>query len=61
MKTELYIGKVKLNDTDKPKKWLIAINDNGVLLIDNGLFVISFFAKDDVKILESKYIKTIDL
>lgn len=40
--TRVYTAQIKLNSKDKFKKQIILENDNGVLFIDKGLFVISF-------------------
>ena len=43
MITSIYTGSVKLNKTDKNfKQYLIVSNDTGVLLVEHGLFVLSF-------------------
>lgn len=48
MVTRLYTANIKLNKSDKHyKKYLVVINDNGVLLSDKGLFVLSFFNEKD--------------
>lgn len=43
MVTCLYTANIKLNKSDKNyKKYLVVMNDTGVLLVEYGLFVISF-------------------
>ena len=50
MVTSLYIAKIKLNkDYPNYKNYLISINENGVLIMDKGLFVVSFFSEVDFK------------
>ena len=50
MVTSLYTAKIKLNKSYKEyKKYLVAINENGVLIMDKGLFVVSFFDEVDFK------------
>lgn len=50
MLTNLYTANIKLNKHYKDyKKYLVAMNDNGVLIMDNGLFVVSFFNEEDFK------------
>ena len=50
MVTSLYTAKIKL-DKYYPdyKNYLVAINKNGVLIMDKGLFVLSFFNEADFK------------
>ena len=50
MVTRLYTAQIKLNKSDKDyKKYLVSINENGVLIMDKGLFVVSFFSEVDFK------------
>lgn len=59
MITSIYKSEVKLNPSDnKYHNYIIIENDNGVLMINKGLFVISFNSKDevDVDIINKKHI-----
>lgn len=50
MVTALYTAEIKLNKSDADyKKYLVAMNENGVLLMDKGLFVVSFFDEKEFK------------
>lgn len=50
MVTRLYTAEIKINKSEvEYKKYLVAINDNGVLISDKGLFVLSFFTEEDFK------------
>ena len=50
MVTNLYTADIKLNKSDVDyKKYLVAFNENGVLLMDKGLFVVSFFSEEEFK------------
>ena len=50
MVTSLYTAEIKINKSEvEYKKYLIVINDNGVLISDKGLFVVSFFTEEDFK------------
>lgn len=50
MVTRLYTAEIKINKFKRGyKKYLIVINDNGVLISDKGLFVLSFFTEEDFK------------
>lgn len=50
MVTRLYTSEIKINKSEVDyKKYLIVINDNGVLISDKGLFVLSFFTEEDFK------------
>ena len=50
MVTSLYTAKIKLNkDYPNYKNYLVSINENGVLIMDKGLFVVSFFSEVDFK------------
>lgn len=50
MVTSLYTAQIKLNKEDKNyKSYLLIRNESGVLLVNNGLFVISFNSFDDFK------------
>lgn len=50
MVTSLYTADIKINKSVSDYiKYLVAINENGVLIIDKGLFVVSFFNESDFK------------
>lgn len=50
MVTSLYTAEIKLNKSDANyKKYLVAMNPNGVLLMDKGLFVLSFFDEQEFR------------
>lgn len=50
MVTSLYTAKIKFNkDYQNYKNYLVSINENGVLIMDKGLFVVSFFSEVDFK------------
>lgn len=50
MVTSLYTAEIKLNKSNKDYiKYLVVINENGVLIMDKGLFVVSFFSEEDFK------------
>lgn len=50
MMTSLYTAKIKLNKSYQDyKNYLVVINENGVLIMDKGLFVVSFFSEVDFK------------
>lgn len=50
MVTRLYTADIKINTSvDDYIKYLVVINDNGVLISDKGLFVLSFFTEEDFK------------
>ncbi len=50
MITSLYTAQIKLNKTDKDyTKYLVCINPLGVLLMNKGLFVISFNTEEEFK------------
>lgn len=50
MLTNLYTANIKLNKHYKDyKKYLVAINDNGVLIMDNGFVCCIFFNEEDFK------------
>jgi hypothetical protein len=50
MITNLYTAKIKLNkEYPNYKNYLVAMNENGVLIMDKGLFVVSFFNEADFK------------
>lgn len=50
MVTSLYTARIKLNKSYQDyKNYLVAINNNGVLIMDKGLFVVSFFNELDFK------------
>ena len=50
MVTRLYTAEIKINrSVGDYIKYLVVINDNGVLISDKGLFVLSFFTEEDFK------------
>jgi len=50
MVTSLYTAEIKINKSVGDYiKYLVAINDNGVLISDRGLFVLSFDTEKDFK------------
>ena len=50
MFSSLYTALVKLNKKHKEyTKYLLVVNDTGVLLCDHGLFVLSFDSFDEFK------------
>lgn len=50
MVTSLYTAEIKLNKSDTDyKKYLVSLNHNGVLIMDKGLFVVSFFTEKDFR------------
>lgn len=50
MITSLYTALVKLNEKDKDyTKYLVVVNNTGALLVNQGLFVLSFDTFDDFK------------
>lgn len=67
MVTSLYTADVKLNTTDKNyKKYIVIQNENGVLMINKGLFSISFMNEEavlltDVEVKNKKHIGDITL
>ena len=67
MVTSLYTADVKLNTTDKDyHKYIVIQNENGVLMINRGLFSISFMNEEailltDVEIENKKHIGDITL
>ena len=58
METKIKVVSLKLNKSDKqPKNYICIENTNGILLVDDGLFSISFNNRDemleqDVEIIE---------
>ena len=49
MVTSLYTADVKLNATDKDyKKYIIIQNEEGVLMVDKGLYSLSFMNEEAV-------------
>lgn len=48
METSISIASVKLNPNDHYKKCILIKNDNGILVVDPELFVISFANEEDV-------------
>ena len=67
MVTSLYTADVKLNKTDKEyTKHLLLVNDEGILMINKGLYSISFWneadlEKNSVDIKDKKHIGDITL
>ena len=67
MVTSLYTADVKLNTTDKDyHKYIVIQNENGVLMINRGLFSISFMNEEaifltDVEVKNKKHIGDITL
>lgn len=50
MVTSLYTADIKLNKFDKNyKRYLVAINETGVLLVEHNLFVLSFDNAEEFK------------
>ena len=50
MITSLYTAEIKLNKTDLDyKKYLVSLNSNGILIMDKGLFVVSFFTEEEFR------------
>lgn len=50
MITSLYTAQIKLNKTDKDyTKYLVCINPLGVLLMNKGLFILSFDTEEEFK------------
>lgn len=49
METKINVVSLKLNKSDKqPENYIYIENDNGILLVNDGLFSISFNNKDDM-------------
>ena len=48
METSISTADVKLNPTNHYKKCILIKNDNGILVVDPELFVISFDNEEDV-------------
>lgn len=48
MITTIELAKVKLNPTDTPISSIIIINEEGVLIVDKGLFSLSFYSEKDM-------------
>ena len=67
MVTSLYTADVKLNKTDKDfHKYLLIVSDEGILMINRGLFSISFMNEEailltDVEVKNKKHIGDITL
>ena len=67
MVTSLYTADVKLNATDKDyKKYIIIQNEEGVLMVDKGLYSLSFINEEavllaNVEIKNKKHIGDITL
>lgn len=62
MITSIYTADVKLNATDKDyKRYIVIQNENGVLMVNKGLFSISFMNEEaillaDVEVKNKKHI-----
>lgn len=50
--TKVYKAKAAINDGETPKEYIAIENENGVLLVNHGLFVISFETKDAIPFYE---------
>ena len=67
MVTNLYTADVKLNKTDvKYTKMIIIYNEKGILMVNRGLFSISFESEEalitsDVEVINKKHIGDITL
>jgi len=67
MVSSIYTADVKLNATDKDfKKYVVIQNEEGVLMIDKGLYSISFMNEEaillaDVEVKNKKHITDITL
>ena len=67
MVSSIYTADVKLNATDKDfKKYIIIQNEEGVLMVDKGLYSISFMNEEavllaDVEVKNKKHITDIIL
>ena len=67
MITNLYTADIKLNATDKDyKKYIIIQNEEGVLMIDKGLYSLSFINEEaillaNIEIKNKKHIGDITL
>ena len=67
MVSSIYTADVKLNATDKDyHKYIVIQNENGVLMINRGLFSISFMNEEailltDVEVKNKKHIGDITL
>ena len=67
MITSLYTADAKLNTTDKDyKKYIIIQNEKGILMVDKGLYSISFMSEEaillaNVEIKNKKHIGDITL
>ena len=50
MVTSLYTANIKLNKTNKDyNKYLLVVNEEGVLIINKDLYSISFWNEDDLE------------
>ena len=50
MVTSLYTANIKLNKSDKDyKKYLVVMNDTGVLILEHALYVLSFATTKEFK------------
>lgn len=50
MITSLYTADIKLNKTDKDyTKYLVVMNSLGVLLVNKGLYILSFDTEEEFK------------
>ena len=68
MLTSLYTADIKINPTDKDyHRYLIVMSDSeGVLIVNRGLFVLSFetvndFINSDLEVKDKRYIGDINL
>ena len=67
MVTSLYTANVKLNATNKDyKKYIIIQNEEGVLMVDKGLYSLSFmneeaFSLANIEVKDKKHIGDITL
>ena len=66
MCTSLYTADIKINPTDKNYHRYLIVMSEGVLIVNRGLFVLSFetvndFINSDVEIKDKRYIGDINL
>lgn len=61
MKTEIRLVNARLNKNDDYKPHILIFNDNGVKLIDEGLYGIDFLTIPEIDIKDNILLKTIDL
>lgn len=60
MVVSLFTAECKLNDSNKEyKKYLVILSTEGVLLVDNGLFSISFKNSDFIKSVDYRIVSLI--